>query len=405
MAIVRNPSNTVRRGRIGETTYYVSGGQQVARQARNSSNYGVEARRSQSQQNRRVLWANLVNFYKISAGWMPKAFETRKANQTDYNKFMQLNIVKARIPLTKSEAAASAAVADSFIVSQGSLPSIEVLREVTLWRTNIATGDVALDGGTEVSTWSKALIDNNANIREGMQLSFVSYQQSIDALGTPRLICRCYEVIIDTKNGQLMDKYIPDFAMTTRDGYLATDENISLGGFAYILSELRGGKLYVSTQQLVVNNADMLARYTSSKQRAMAIDSYGLDREVILSPVTANEQQAEGQPVYITKFVYNNKNYYPNDEFGDMSVLTESTVKVYLSTQGEDLPNSVSLISTTGNRIKLTNVEVEDDFISGKVPMLKAGSGTLEHIEVELANRTLLNMSFGVSGSGYGGDL
>lgn len=328
MGIVRNPANTMRRGRVGETTYYISGGQQIARQALNGSNFGESARRSEAQQRRRVLWANLVNFYKASRFWMPKAFETKKRNQSDYNKFMQLNINTSKIALTKTESESGACVAAAYIVSQGSLPSIRVSEGNQQWTTNIGVGALSIDDETTVGEFSRAVIANNGHIVEGMQLSFVSYQQSVDVLNIPRLISRLYEVTLNSESSELLRDYLPDFCSDVVDGFLSTNTMISTGGFAYILSQQTSTGLQVSTQQLTVNNASLLAVYTSTAQRDKAVDSYGLDTEVVLSPVTLNSQTAEDQPNYIEYVEIDGVKYYPGSYLGTLASLSGKTVTV-----------------------------------------------------------------------------
>lgn len=299
MGIIRNAANTLIKGRVGQTTYYISKGQQVARQARNDSNYGDTARRTQLQQERRILWANLVNFYKISARWMPKAFESKRVGQTDYNKFMAINVPTARIALTKSESEAAACVVDTFLVSQGSLPSIEISQDVDGYLTNIGVGNLTIDETTTIAQFTTAAIANNANIREGMQLSFVQYTQSVDPLGTPRAICRCYEVTLSTTSSAPLRNHLPEICTQVVDGYLATVASPATGGFTYILSELQGGALKVSTQQLVTINFQLISQYTSASQISAAIQSYGLDQEVVLNPNGSVSQQEEGIPNYI----------------------------------------------------------------------------------------------------------
>lgn len=331
MSIVRNPANTMRRGRVGETTYYVSGGQQIARQALNSSNYGSSARRSQSQQSRRVLWANLVNFYKVSSSWMPKAFETKKRNQSDYNKFMAVNIGSASVALTKAEAAAGACIAAGYIVSQGSLPSIEVTATASAWYTNLKLGTLTIDTDTTVAQFSEALVDNNGHCRIGQQLSFVSYQQSVDALGTPRLICRCYEVTLSDDNAALLRNYLPEFCSQTVGGNLGTNSNISVGGFAYILSEQANNGLLVSTQQLVLNNSALISQYTSEAQRKKAIASYGVDTEVVLSPVSTVAQTPESQPNYVSYISIDGVTYPAGSYVGPVSNLKSKEITVIMA--------------------------------------------------------------------------
>ncbi len=318
MGVIRNAANTLIKGRVGQTTYYISGGQQIARQSRNDSNFGDTARRSYNQQIRRVMWANLVNFYKISAGWMPKAFENRKRNQTDYNKFMQVNMDASRIALTKAEAAAGACVIDGFLVSQGSLPSIEHEHLATQIKTNINLGNLSIVSSTTVGQFSSALVANNSHIKEGMQLSFVSYTQSVDPLGTPRAACTLYEVTLDTTSTTPVQNYLPAFCCHTVNNVLGTENGLSIGGYAYILSSLDNGALRVSTQQLEVLNDALVNRYRDTIQRNLAIASYGLDTEVVLSPSNTVAQQEE-EPVFsILSISDGQNNYYPGEVVGSI---------------------------------------------------------------------------------------
>lgn len=339
MAIIRNAANTLKKGRVGETTYYISKGQQVARQSRNDSNYGESARRTQLQQNRRVLWANLVEFYKISARWMPKSFESKGIGQTDYNKFMAVNVPSARIALTKAESEAAGCVVDAFVVSQGSLPSIEIEQTVSGYKTNIALGDLTITADTTIADFSNAAITNNANIREGMQLSCAVYTQSVDPLGTPRAICRLYEITIDTHSSSKLRAYFPEFISNIVSGYLGTSASMPAGGFAYILTELQGGSLKVSTQLLTTINAELISQYSSDAQIERAAQSYGIDQEVILNPDTLNAQGEEGVQGYITRFQWPGQDIsdpdqvaYPGDYVGQWGRWYDKTIRIY--TQG-----------------------------------------------------------------------
>lgn len=302
MGIIRNAANRKIRGRIGDTTYYVSLDRQIARQALNSSNYGESARRTEAQQSRRVKWSNLVNFYKLSKRWMPKAFESKKKGQSDYNRFMSINLPYTSVALTRDEALQGACVVEPFIVSQGSLASIEGAFQNNTYVTNLALGfDIDADV-TTVSEFTRGLIANNIFVEEGMQLSFVSYQQFTNSAGVPQCTCAFYEVTLDLNNNEPVNKYLPYFCCNTEatDSVCAID--ISTGCFAYILSDQRGGKIRVSSQTLINNNRSMISLYSSASQRQKSIDSYGVDTEVVLSPITIVSQQPLEQPVTIDSF-------------------------------------------------------------------------------------------------------
>lgn len=312
MGIIRNAANRKIKGRIGDTTYYVSMDRQIARQALNSSNYGESARRSPSQQGRRVMWSNLVNFYKSSKGWMPKAFESKSSKQTDYNRFMSANLAGARIALTKTQAAVGACVADAFIVAQGSLRSIQVSRMADTWQTDIALGALTINDNTTVGVFADACIKNNNWILEGDQISFISYQQYIDAQNTPHVICTAYEVTLYRNSEDKLRDYLPEFcSQVSTAKNLATSNDISTGGFAYILSRnLGGGRLQVSTQQLITNNDVMILQYSSATNVQAAIESYGVDTDKFLDTGSVPVTKAE-QPLYIEFFNVGTRSFAP----------------------------------------------------------------------------------------------
>ena len=334
MAIIRNPINQTRKGRVGDVTYYVSIGRQVVRQRLNNSNYGKDARRTTAQQTTRVKWANLVNFYKVSAKWMPKAYETRKKNQTDYNRFMQLNVPLTTIALPKEYAQAGACIAEGYLISQGSLPSVGISQVGNQYQTTIALGPLQITATTTVAEFSAAVVENNENISYETQISMVSYMQDIDNYGIPRLICTLYEVTLSSENTTPLRKYIPEFASTVVNGYLGTSNTIATGAFAYILSSLKNGSVKVSTQNLITNNAALIAEYSSAQTRSIAIDSYGVDQEVILNPMTTVEQGAVARPLYISYIMVNGERYisgqtmptFEADDFDNIEVIMSEKV-------------------------------------------------------------------------------
>lgn len=300
MGIIRNAANRKIRGRIGDTTYYVSLDRQIARQALNSSNYGETASRTVSQQGNRVRWANLVQFYKLSKGWMSKAFESKKSGQSDYNRFMQLNLSTARIYLTKEAVAASSCIVDDFTISQGSLRQINVQQVGNTWATDIQLGELTIGASTTIADFTAAILQANNWAKEGMQISFVSYQQTTDSLGYPVAICTAYELTLSTTDTRLVRSFLPEFcSQTSASGTLGTNNNISTGGFAYILSQSVGGKTLVSTQKIVSNNLIFVQLYSGEQMRQNAMRSYGLNEASFLdsgsNPVTRAEQ-----PLYIS---------------------------------------------------------------------------------------------------------
>lgn len=399
MAIIRNAANRVMRGRVGETTYYVSKGQQVARQAQNDSNYGETARRTDAQQSRRVLWSNLVQFYKISARWMQKAFETKRSGQTDYNKFVQVNIGASRIALTKSESVAGACVADRYVVSQGSLPSVAVTASGAQWYTNLMIGNLNIGAATTIGELTAALVANNANVRAGMQISFVSYMQSVDSIGTPRVSCRCYECTLVTDSTLLVRDYLPEFCSTSINGTLGTSSSIAAGGFAYILSELVNGQLKVSTQQLIISDNTFIEQYSSAQQVEQAILSYGINTEVILSPVDTVAQEPEPVPVYITAVNYTKDGVIqvvsPNRYFGQCDTLYETPATILLRGLSGRTVTTVRLLHGTDNTYQGTISSQDSQSVTATFNSIReTDTSIIRGIQIVLSDETLVAVAF-----------
>ena len=366
MGVIRNAANQQIKGRVGSVTYYVSEGRQIARQALNNSNYGKSASRTEAQQNQRIKWANLVNFYKVCQKWMPKAFEGKKSGQSDYNRLMQVNMPYTDIYLTKTLATVGACVAEDYIISQGTLPSVELVQVTDYWRSNLYVGGLNIDNETTVAEFTSALVENNVNIEAGMQISFVSLMQTIDNIGVPRLVCTFYEVTLKADSEELLRDYLPNLCTEVHDGCLSTSSDLGDGAFAYVVSDLRRGALKVSTQQLITKNADLITRFSSEQARIAAIESYGLDPDVILSPLTENEQGATPVPFYITTFSANGTIYMADSEVPEYVELASpwllsfsqdvqaDAIDYILMKLDDGITSTINWIQTGGNVISLT---------------------------------------------------
>lgn len=332
MGIIRNTASALMKGRVGNTTYYVSGKRQIARVSQNSSNYGESARRTEAMQDRRSRWANLVNFYKVSQSWMKYAFETKSAKQSDYNKFMSVNLNSSTIYLTRDQASLGGCVVMPYNVSQGSLRTINVSKVNLAWRTDIALGSLSITGTTTVAQFTEALLEANNGLKEGMQLSFISYQQLEDSNATPQVVCTAYEVTLSKTNEDILRDYLPEFCSTSLSGFLGTNNAISPGAFAYMWSITEGGKTRVSTQTLVNNNFILISKYMSDVQRNAAIESYGVDTDAFL--MSGSTPQIPTAATTYIEFVYvpGSGNVTPNSgQVVTDTMLSEKTANIRMS--------------------------------------------------------------------------
>lgn len=225
--------------------------------------------------------------------WMPKAFETKSAGQTDYNKFMQLNINTARVFLTKDMAANGCAVPDAFMVSQGSLTPL------TITAGNLSIGtlpgiklDTAIQSSSTIANISADILRNNPIFQNGDNIAFINFKCVLDSRGYPYTSSVYNEFTIDTGNtsqwGQNSISAILESA--TIDGQLqlapkTTYYNASnICADVWIHTRRVGGALQVSTQQVFVWDDTDLQQFSTQGALQAAIDSYGVDTEVPLDP-------------------------------------------------------------------------------------------------------------------------
>lgn len=287
MAIIRNLASMMLKGKVGDTTYYVAQSRQLARQALNNSNYGATASRTDVQQARRVKWSNLVNFYSANKAWMKKAYEDLKPGVSIFNRFMQLNINSATVALTKSEAQAKTWIPASYRVSQGSLTPLEISFENEMPGVELGAS-VNITTSTTVAEVSQAILSSNAQFRNGDAIAFVVFQGTAAAPGADTGIVpasyRYYELVIDTEDASVFMNKFPGFGFS--DGRLFNDEGNGAEAAVFIHTRKSGGKLYVSTQDIILN-MEVLVNYDawrSATQTAKAIASYGESTTVPLAP-------------------------------------------------------------------------------------------------------------------------
>ena len=291
MAVLQNMWLRGAKKKLGGTVLYTQGGRTLQRELAPE----VKNPKTPAQMGQRVKWANLVAFYRANAGWMPKAFENKKATQSDYNKFMSLNAANSRIYLTKEQARQGACVVDSYRVSDGTLQPMDIFPTGQNWVTNLyLTGLDKLDATTTVAAFSNALLSSNAGLRSGDQLSFIRATQLFNnTTDIPYIQVRAYELLINEQGTGLVKDFWPieliGLGEEQEKPALMIKNNNKQGGFAIIVSRTQGGRVLVSPSQITqVNMTEVINQYSSSTALQAAIDSYGSGDEVFLDSKGAN---------------------------------------------------------------------------------------------------------------------
>ena len=285
MAVLQNMWLRGAKKKLGGTVLYTQGGRTLQRELAPE----VKNPKTPAQMGQRVKWANLVAFYRANASWMPKAFENKKATQSDYNKFMSLNAANSRIFLTKDQARQGACVVDSYRTSDGTLQPVDIFPTEQNWVTNLYLKNLeTLDDSTTIADFSAALLASNAGLRSGDQLSFVRVTQLFNnTTDIPYVQVRAYELIINEQGIGFVKDFWPidliGLGEEQETPALMVKNNNKQGGFAIIVSRTQGGRVLVSPSQITqVNMGTIINQYSSSAALTAAIDSYGKGDEVFL---------------------------------------------------------------------------------------------------------------------------
>lgn len=331
MAIVENFWLKNSKKRLAGSVIYQAMGQTRQRELAST----VSNPRTQDQMNQRVKWSNLVNLYRANRSWMRYAFETKKANQSEYNKFMSLNVSSSRIYLPKQVANAGGCVVNDYIITQGSLPSIETMLDGDYLMSNIyMSQEFDLVSTTTVGEVSRELLLHNPALREGDQLSLiVMAQQTSSDTGYPYVVVRKYEVILNSASMALFYNFMPtDYIVQGEQGEsanIAVNTADIVGGVALILSRTVGGRTYVSTQKIItVNNNAMITNYSSSSALQEAIDSYGESSDAFLSSTTAAQDQQAAIATSIIAVAINDEQVTIGDVVYPTNFTDDTTIKV-----------------------------------------------------------------------------
>ena len=341
--------------KLGGTVLYTQGGRTLQRELAPE----VKNPKTPAQMGQRVKWANLVAFYRANAGWMPKAFENKKATQSDYNKFMSLNAANSRIYLTKEQARQGACVLDSYRVSDGTLQPVDIFPSEANWVTNLfLTGLAKLDATTSVADFSKALLASNAGLRSGDQLSFIRITQLFNnTTSIPYIQVRAYELLINEQGPGLVKDFWPVelLAMSNlqETPALMVKNNNKQGGFAIIVSRTQGGRVLVSPSQVTqVNMADIIKQYSSSAALTAAIESYGQGDDVFLDSKAAGTILQQPTTMSISSIESKDMKHVASvgEEIDINNIAFDTGLVIYFN---QDIVGTVEQVKTTyaGNQI------------------------------------------------------
>lgn len=283
MAVIRNTASDYKRGKVGNTTFYVAGGRQIARQALNDSNYGENASRTAAQQENRAKWANLVNFYSGNKEWMRRAFEAAGAGVSGYNMFMQLNYGRANVFLTKEQAASKMFVPQELQVARGTLvaPQYQLRQNKIILPFMLKVDETT---PLTVGELTRQLFLSQTGFAEGDGLSFVIAGGTV---GTPEAnmaapaTFQYAEITLALGSEEELPKLLEFGSDAVGSLTLKTNALCPMG--AVIHTRREGGKLYTSNA-IMYNTDSETSGWDSDAQKLAAMKSYGITETTLLNP-------------------------------------------------------------------------------------------------------------------------
>lgn len=295
MAKSRVTTNPMYVGGAGGYSFYVRKGEQVIRQRKNNSNYGSGASRTYAQMIRRVKWGNLVNVFKAMKSWQPKAYDSKKQGQTDYNIFMQLNINRATASLTREMCLSGCAVIEPCQVSRGSLPPIAL---ALAGSGNQYVSDIvisnAIQGSTTVGQLSTDILANNPQFQVGDNIAFCFFYNWKDSrVEWPFVSTRYTEITLDTASAVVVNSIsaLDNRLSKSTGGFLQASWSAGTPlspnnevGMVLIHTRKSASMLAVSSQEIVTNGNSILSSFVGNDWYQTCIDTYGLTDEVPLDP-------------------------------------------------------------------------------------------------------------------------
>lgn len=376
--------------KLGGTVLYTQGGRTLQRELAPE----VKNPKTPAQMGQRVKWANLVAFYRANASWMPKAYENKKATQSDYNKFMSLNASRSRIYLTKEQAKQGACVVDSYQVSDGTLQPVDVFPTGNDWVTNLyLTGLDKLDATTTMAAFSTALLASNAGLRSGDQLSFIRITQlNNNTTGIPYIQVRAYEMLINEQAPGLVKDFWPieliALGKEQETPALMVKNNNKQGGFAIIVSRTQASRVLVSPSQVTqVNMAAIIKQYSSDAALSAAIESYGKGDDVFLDSKAAGTILQQPTTMSITEINSKDLKHVAavGEEIDINNVAFDTGMLIVFN---QDIIGTVEQVKTTyaGNQVVIdTNVTAEGNMVTSNESFTpETALSTTERLVVEV---------------------
>lgn len=327
-------------------------------------------RQTPLQMARRITWSNIIANYRVLKEPLREGWENIPQGQSLFNQFISVNARTAPYALTKKDFQAGACIVAPYQITRGSLDPIKVDTSdgVPMAKTNIAI-DITIDDSTTIGQLAEAIVNNNADWQYGDKLTYISLVQYVKS-GVPK-VSVSYAAITLLEGSQvvLADEVALDGLKNVK-GVIGHDTPAPIGGFCWIHSRhSENNALLLSNQNVITNNDDMIARYTTVEARLAAAASYGANFRNLLVLEPADDRTKEAYRYFgirfddaqghtaitptditIAGFNYNDRFFFDGDSATTLN--TALTDKMVLS------GSNFSALQTNTTKVIIDGVEV-----------------------------------------------
>lgn len=267
----------------------------VAERSYTNSSKGSGA--TEAQRLHRSRLGNIVTFYRAINAIEARAWEGKGAYVSDFNMLAKVNLASSPIYLTKEEVALNASVIAPYVVSRGTLKALSQYWDGTTFvpGVNVEPGFSLADA--TVAQLSASIVALNEGWQYGDKLSFAGLRQQLNNISgvlVPQVAVVYFELTLDAQNTAL----VLDLANA---GIVQVDVSANgrlqfLEGFdaAFAIhSRKTAGYLETSEQIIRIANPSQaqLVKYSSDMQREAAMNSYGYQGEVLLTPYSEGDPE------------------------------------------------------------------------------------------------------------------
>lgn len=271
-------SRSKKKGKLADSVFSIVKGKTIERSA------AVEPAnpKTEKQYSLRMRWANVISAWNSMQLSLQGCFEFKAKDESDYNRFVSLNIKTGQpIFLTKEQAALKGCIIAPYLVSEGSLRSIKISGTKAGSYTDIVLGSLVIDADTTIGALSQAILENNGlRFKAGDNICYISALQDVAAEShVPMAVVNRFRLHLDLEDTRKVWDTVASWGfVSVAKGsvyVLGHGASIGTGGFAWIHTRLVGNRPYVSTQRLICDNDDLLDEYSSNEQFNVASESYG----------------------------------------------------------------------------------------------------------------------------------